>query len=320
MIAFCNNQTVENALFLHVERYSTNLKQRFEMSYSTIKYQTADNILTITLNRPEQMNAFTVEMASELIDAFNRASDDDEVRVIVVTGSGKAFCAGMDLSAGGNVFGLDESLAPTMEDMRNRLHDPAIESGVRDTGGQLTLAIFDCKKPVIAAINGVAVGIGATMTCAMDIRLASQQARIGFVFNKIGITPEACSSWFLPRIVGVGTALEWNLTGELVSAEEVFRKGFVKQVVAAEELLEEAYGLARRISRYSPVALALTRQMMYRNAAEPHPLAAHQVDSLAIYYCSRSSGKEGVAAFLEKRDPQFTDTASKDMPPFYPWW
>ena len=290
------------------------------MPYNTIRYETTDNILTITLNRPEQMNAFTLEMASELIDAFTRASDDDEVRVILVTGAGKAFCAGMDLSAGGNVFGLDESFSPTMEDMRERLSDPQIETGVRDTGGQLTLAIFDCKKPVIAAINGAAVGIGATMTCAMDIRLASDQARIGFVFNKIGITPEACSTWFLPRIVGMGTALEWNLTGEILSAEEVGNKGFVKEVVAPEKLLKRAYELAQRISAFSPVALALTRQMMYRNAAEAHPLQAHQVDSLAIYYCSQSSGKEGVAAFLEKRRPQYTESASTDMPPFYPWW
>jgi enoyl-CoA hydratase/carnithine racemase len=290
------------------------------MSYNTIKYETEDNILTLTLNRPEQMNAFTVEMASELIDAFYRASDDDEVRVIVVTGAGRAFCAGMDLSAGGNVFGLDESLAPSMDDMRDRLHDPVIENGVRDTGGQLTLAIFDCKKPVIAAINGAAVGIGATMTCAMDIRLASDKARVGFVFNRIGITPEACSTWFLPRIVGMGTALEWNLTGDILSAEQVLEKGFVSQVVSSETLLEEAYRLARKISGFSPVALALTRQMMYRNSAEAHPLEAHRVDSLAIYYCSQLTGKEGVAAFLEKRSPRFSDSATQDMPSFYPWW
>jgi enoyl-CoA hydratase/carnithine racemase len=290
------------------------------MSYNTIKYETQDNILTLTLNRPEQMNAFTLEMASELIDAFHRASDDDGVRVIVVTGAGRAFCAGMDLSADGNVFGLDENLAPSMDDMRDRLHDPIIEAGVRDTGGQLTLAIFDCKKPVIAAINGAAVGIGATMTCAMDIRLASDKARIGFVFNKIGITPEACSTWFLPRIVGMGTALEWNLTGDILSAEQVLEKGFVTQVVSSEALLQEAYQLARKISGFSPVALALTRQMMYRNSAAVHPLEAHRVDSLAIYYCSQLAGTEGVAAFLEKRSPQFSDRASQDMPPFYPWW
>ena len=178
------------------------------MSFNSLLYEIDDNILTITLNRPDRMNAFTVEMAYELIDAFNQASDDDEVRVIVVTGAGKAFCAGMDLSGDGNVFGLDEELHPTMADMQNRLDDPNIEQGVRDTGGQLTLAIYECKKPVIAAINGAAVGIGATMTCAMDIRVASAHARVGFVFNKIGITPEACSSWFLPRIVNMGTALE----------------------------------------------------------------------------------------------------------------
>lgn len=290
------------------------------MSYNSIKYEIDDHILTLTLNRPEQMNAFTVEMASELIEAFNRASDDDEVRVIVVTGAGKAFCAGMDLSASGNVFGLDEGLAPSINDMRERLHDPAIEAGVRDTGGQLTLAIFDCKKPVIAAINGAAVGIGATMTCAMDIRLASESARVGFVFNKIGITPEACSTWFLPRIVGIGTALEWNLTGDILSADEIMAKGFVSRVASPESLLEEAYQLARKISGYSPIALALTRQMMYRNSAQEHPLEAHRVDSLAIYYCSQASGKEGVAAFLEKRPPRFSDSASRDMPAFYPWW
>lgn len=290
------------------------------MSYQTIKYEIEDNILTVTLNRPDHMNAFTVEMANELTEAFTRASEDDEVRVIVVTGAGKAFCAGMDLSKSGNVFGLDESLMPTMEDMRNRLDDPVIEAGVRDTGGQLTLAIFECKKPVIAAINGAAVGIGATMTCAMDIRIASEKARVGFVFNKIGITPEACSTWFLPRIVGMGTALEWNLTGDILAADVLAARGFVREIVPAEQLLEKAYELARRISGFSPVAVALTRQMMYRNSAQPHPLEAHRVDSLAIYYCSQNSGREGVAAFLEKRSPEFSERASTDMPPFYPWW
>lgn len=238
----------------------------------------------------------------------------------MVTGSGKAFCAGMDLSAQGNVFGLDESYQPTMEEMRTRLNDPLIDEGVRDTGGKLTLTIFDCKKPIIAAINGAAVGIGATMTCAMDIRLASESARVGFVFNKIGITPEACSSWFLPRIVGMGTALEWNLTGEILSAEEVCKKGFVRAVVSSDRLMEEAYELAGHMSRFSPVAMALTRLMMYRNAAAPDPLEAHRVDSLAIFHCSQNSGREGVAAFLEKRRPQFTDKVSSKKPAFYPWW
>jgi len=290
------------------------------MAYSTILYEIDSNILTITLNRPERMNAFTVEMAMELIDAVNRASEDDAVRAIVVTGSGKAFCAGMDLGGEGNVFGLDESLQPSLADMRERLNDPKINAGVRDTGGQLTLAIYDCKKPIIAAINGAAVGIGATMSCAMDIRLVAENARVGFVFNKIGITPEACSSWFLPRLVNMGTALEWVYSGELIEAEELHARGFANAIVPKAALLERAYELARRVAQHSPVAIALTRQMMYRNAAQSHPLAAHQVDSLAIYYTSQTSGKEGVKAFLEKRNPSYTDSASSDMPPFYPWW
>ena len=290
------------------------------MSFNTIRYEVSDQILTITLNRPEQLNAFTVEMAKELIRAFNQASDDDEVSAIVVTGAGKAFCAGMDLSSTGNVFGLNEELQPSLDDMRTRLHDPAIEEGVRDTGGLLTLAIFECKKPVIAAINGAAVGIGATMSCAMDIRLVSEAARVGFVFNKVGITPEAASSWFLPRIVNMGTALEWIYSGDLIGAEELTQKGFANHQLAAEELLPKAYEIARRITQHSQVAIALSRQMMYRNASLPHPQSAHEVDSLAIFYASQSSGKEGVSAFLEKRPPEFVDKASTDMPPFYPWW
>ena len=290
------------------------------MSYNTLRYEVADSILTLTLNRPDQLNSFTVEMAHELIDAFNRASDDDEVRAVVVTGEGRAFCAGMDLSVDGNVFGLNENLKPTMDDMENRLDDPEIIAGVRDTGGRVTLAIYDCNKPVIAAINGAAVGIGATMTCAMDIRLASEHARIGFVFNKIGITPEACSSWFLPRIVGISQALEWVYSAEILKAEQALAGRFVTAVVPADELLEEAYKIARRIAQHSPVAIAMTRQMMYRCSAQPHPIEAHKVDSLAIYYASLNSGKEGVKSFLEKRAPVFEDRTSTDMPDFYPWW
>ncbi len=290
------------------------------MAYNTILYQISESILTITLNRPERMNAFTVEMANELIDAVNRASEDDEVCAIVVTGAGKAFCAGMDLVSEGNVFGLDESMNPGLVDMQTRLDDPAIIAGVRDTGGRLTLAMYDCKKPIIAAIHGAAVGIGATMTCAMDIRLVSENARVGFVFNKIGITPEACSTWFLPRIVNMGTALEWVYSGDLIPAEELKARGFANSVERNESLLEAAYALAKRVAQHSPVSIALTRQMMYRNAAQDHPLAAHQVDSLAIFYTSQGSGKEGVKAFLEKRTPEYREKASTDMPPFYPWW
>lgn len=289
------------------------------MTYNTLKYEVADRILTLTLNRPESLNAFTVEMANELVAAFDRASEDDAVGAIVVTGEGRAFCAGMDLSADGNVFGLDETLRPAMADMRERLEDPAIHDGVRDTGGRVTLSIFNCKKPVIAAINGAAVGIGATMTLAMDIRLASEKARMGFVFGKIGVTPEACSSWFLPRLVGPQQALEWVLSGDIFDAAEGLRGGLFRSVHSPEVLLDEARALARKfIDGRSPVAVALARQLLLRNAAQPHPLEAHRVDSLAMFYTSIGDGKEGVAAFLEKRDPVFTSKAS-EMPPFYPW-
>lgn len=291
------------------------------MSYQTLSTQVdADGVMLLTLNRPDQLNAFTVEMANELVDAFTRASDDDAVRAIVVTGAGKAFCAGMDLSVGGNVFGLDERQQPTMQDMQERLDDPAIHAGVRDTGGRVVLSIFNCKKPVIGAINGAAVGIGATMTLPMDIRIASEKARIGFVFGRIGIVPEACSSWFLPRIVGISQALEWTYMADIFDGHEAQRGGLVKCVVPPEQLLDEAMKIARRIAtERSAVGIALTRQMMYRNAAQPHPLSAHQVDSLAMFYTSIGDGKEGVQAFLDKRPAQFKGKAS-EMPPFYPWW
>lgn len=292
------------------------------MKYKTIQYEVNENILTLTLNRPDNMNAFTVEMSQELIDAFTKASEDDEISAIVVTGAGKAFCAGMDLTARGegNAFGLNEDLQPMLEDMHERFDSDEINNGVRDTGGKVNLAIYDCKKPIIAAINGAAVGIGATMACAMDIRLASEKARVGFVFNKIGITPEAASTWFLPRIVGVSQALEWCYTGDIISADELKDARFVKSIHAPEDLLEAAYVIARKIVAHSPVAIALTRQMMYRNSALNHPVEAHKVDSLAIFYQSLEDGKEGIAAFLEKRTPKYKSKASTDMPKFYPWW
>jgi enoyl-CoA hydratase/carnithine racemase len=289
-------------------------------TYETLSYDVADGILTLLLNRPDALNSFTLTMADELEHAFRRASDDDDVAAIVVTGAGRAFCAGMDLTREGNVFGLDESQDPTNEDLRTRLDAPEIAAGVRDTGGRVTLAIYDCKKPVIAAVNGAAVGIGATMICAMDVRLASEKARIGFVFGKIGITPEACSSWFLPRIVGVSRALEMLYSAEIMPAIEAHEAGLVRSVHAPDELLPAAYELARKFTaNRSQVATALTRQLIYRNMAADHPLVAHQSDSLAIFYASREDGKEGVQSFLEKRDPEFTGKASQ-MPPFYPWW
>jgi len=288
--------------------------------YETIRYEVADRVLTLTLDRPEELNSFTLTMADELEHAFRRASTDDEVGAIVVTGAGRAFCAGMDLTREGNVFGLDEDAAPTLEDMQQRMTEPGIQVGVRDTGGRVALAIFDCLKPVIGAINGAAVGIGATMTLPMDVRLVSSRARIGFVFGKLGITPEATSTWFLPRIVGMSKALEWVYSAEILDAETARGGGLVRSVHEPDELMPAAYALARSfIDNRSPVATALARQMMYRNSAADHPLVAHQVDSLAIYYASLADGKEGVRSFLEKRDPEFTGRTSA-MPPFFPWY
>lgn len=289
------------------------------MTYNTIRYDVDDGVLILRLARPDQLNAFTVEMANELVHAYGRASTDDAVKVVVVTGEGKAFCAGMDLSVEGNVFGLDESLRPDLDDLRDRLDDPAIHSGVRDTGGRVALAMYDCLKPIVGAINGAAVGIGATMTLPMDFRLASTKARFGFVFGRLGITPEACSSWFLPRIVGIEQALLWFYSAEIFAADEAHAKGLVRSVHAPEDLLPAAIAFARGlVSARSPVAVALTRQLVYRNSAQTHPLDAHRTDSLAMFYTSVADGKEGVAAFLEKRATNFAGRASV-MPPFYPW-
>ena len=291
------------------------------MHYSTLDYAVADRVLTLTLNRPERLNAFTVTMADELEHAFRRASVDDAVGAIVVTGAGRAFCAGMDLAATGNVFGLDETLRPTLADLHDRLEDPAILRGVRDTGGRVVLAIYDCMKPVIGAINGAAVGIGATMTLPMDVRLAAEGARIGFVFGRLGIVPEACSSWFLPRLVGIPQALEWIYTAEPFDAAEGVRAGLLKAAVPADRLLEEARKLAHRfIDNRSPVAVALARQMIYRNVAASEPLEAHRVDSLAMWHLSQGDGAEGVRAFLEKRTPQFKSQVSTDLPEFVAEW
>jgi enoyl-CoA hydratase/carnithine racemase len=273
-----------------------------------------DGIATLTLNRPDALNAFTVTMAAELEQYFLAAARDDSVRAVVVTGAGRAFCAGMDLAAEGNVFGLDEDADPTPADLRDRLTEEPIQSGVRDTGGKVTLAIHACPKPVIAAINGAAVGIGATMTLAMDLRLASTTARIGFVFGRLGIVPEAASSWFLPRIVGIQQALEWVYSAEILTAEQALAGRLVRSLHEPDELLDAAHALARSfVVGRSPVALALTRQLLYRNASAPHPIDAHRADSLAMWHTSIGDGKEGVAAFREKRDPEFTGRAS-DLP------
>jgi enoyl-CoA hydratase/carnithine racemase len=271
-----------------------------------------DGVATLTLDRPDALNAFTVTMATELERFFLDAARDDDIRAIVVTGSGRAFCAGMDLSAEGNVFGLDETAAPTPADLRERLTEEPFQSGVRDTGGKVTLAIHACPKPVLAAINGPAVGIGATMTLAMDLRLASTKARIGFVFGRLGIVPEAASTWFLPRIVGLQQALEWVYSAEILTAEQALAGRLVRSVHEPEDLLGAAHTLARSfVVGRSPVALGLAKQLLYRNAAAAHPLEAHRADSLAMWHTSVGDGKEGVAAFLEKRDPEFTGRASE---------
>jgi enoyl-CoA hydratase/carnithine racemase len=281
--------------------------------YETITWSVDDDGVTLlTLDRPEALNSFTVTMARELLQFFTTDAMRDEVRAVVVTGAGKAFCAGMDLSAEGNVFGLDETASPTPADLRDRLHDPDIEDGVRDTGGKVTLAIQALPKPVIAAINGAAVGIGATMTLAMDIRMASTKARVGFVFGRLGIVPEAASTWFLPRIVGIQQALEWVYSADILTAEQALAGRLVRSVHEPEELLDAALELARGfVVRRSPVALGLAKQMLYRNGAVDHPIEAHRADSLAMFYTSIADGKEGVAAFREKREPEFTGKASE---------
>ena len=291
------------------------------MTYSTLDYAVTDRVLTLTLNRPERLNAFTVTMADELEHAFRRASADDAVGAVVVTGAGRAFCAGMDLATSGNVFGLDESQQPTLRDMHERLDEPAILRGVRDTGGRVVLSIYDCMKPVIGAINGAAVGIGATMTLPMDVRLAAEGAKIGFVFGRLGIVPEACSSWFLPRLVGIPQALEWIYTAEPFDAADGVRAGLIKAAVPQAQLLEEAHKLAHRfIDNRSPLAAGIARQLVYRNVAQQHPIEAHRVDSLAMFYLSQGDGAEGVRAFLEKRPAQFKGKVSTDLPEFMAQW
>jgi enoyl-CoA hydratase/carnithine racemase len=289
------------------------------MTYETLRVDVdAEGIATLTLHRPDALNAFSVTMAHELERFFLTDARSDEVRAVVVTGSGRAFCAGMDLSRQGNVFGLDESQQPTPESIREQCvsgwDDPAYADGVRDTGGRVTLAIHALPKPVIAAINGPAVGIGATMTLAMDIRMASTTARIGFVFGRLGIVPEACSSWFLPRIVGIQQALEWVYSADILTAQQAYDGRLVRSLHEPDDLLPAAYDLARSfVVGRSPVALGLAKQLLYRNSAAADPLEAHLSDSLAMFYTSLADGKEGVAAFLEKRAPAFTGTAS-DLP------
>jgi enoyl-CoA hydratase/carnithine racemase len=290
------------------------------MPYETITYEVAEQILTITLNRPEKLNAFNATMQRELIEAFDAADRDDDIRAVIVTGAGRAFCAGADLSSGADTFDRDAKRGAIrrLPDGRVDYSDP----NARDGGGQVTLRIFDCLKPVIAAVNGPAVGIGVTMQLAMDIRIASENARFGFVFSQRGIVPEAASAWFLPRIVGISQALEWCYTGRVFPAQEALAGRLVSKVVPPEELLPTARNLARDIAtKTAPVSVALIRQMMWRMLGADHPMEAHKVDSRGIYTRGRSEDvKEGVMSFLEKRPAVFRSKVSSDMPDFFPWW
>ncbi|SFM63207.1 crotonase/enoyl-CoA hydratase family protein [Halopseudomonas yangmingensis] len=280
------------------------------MTYETLDYQVEDGILTLTLNRPERMNAFNGQMRRELIAAFDAADADDAVRVIIVTGAGKAFCAGADLEKGGDTFN------------RHARQDQPEGADLRDGGGTVSLRIYECTKPVIAAFNGAAVGVGATMTLPMDIRMASTNAKFGFVFARRGITMEACSSWFLPRLVGPMQTAEWVHTGRVFGAEEALKGGLIRSIHEPDELLPAARTLAREIAdNTSGMSALLNRQLMWRMMAADHPMEAHIIDSRAIAFMGESEdAKEGVRSFLEKRPPQFRLRPSQDRPDFYPWW
>ena len=283
------------------------------MTYETILTEVSEGVMTLTLNRPERLNAFTKQMQADLIAAFDASDADDEVRAVIVTGAGRGFCAGADLGQGGYTFS-NKNFDPENPDWT----DPAI----RDGGGMVTLRMFRSLKPIIGAINGPAVGVGATMQLPMDVRMASETARFGFVFPRRGIVPEACSSWFLPRVVGISQALEWTMTGRVFDAAEAKAGGLVKSVHAPDALLPAARALAREIAdNTAPVAVALARQMMWRMLGEDHPMAAHRIDSRGIAERGKSSDvAEGVTSFLEKRPPQFPQKVSTDMPKFYPWF
>ena len=277
------------------------------MNFEEIRYEVADHVLTITLNRPDRLNAFTPTMGREVIEAFDASDADDDVRAVIVTGAGRGFCAGADLGGGGGTF-----------DWRDR---DGGESGVpRDGGGRVSLRIFDSLKPVIAAINGPAVGVGITMTLPMDVRIAAAGAKIGFVFARRGIVPEACSSWFLPRVVGISQALEWVETGRVFTAEEALAGGLVRSVHPADEVVDVARALALEIAgEAAPVSVALARRMMWTMLGAAHPMEAHRADSRAMFARGQSAdAHEGVTAFLEKRPPQFGDLVSDGLPELFP--
>lgn len=281
--------------------------------FETLKLEVKDQIATLTLHRPERMNAFTTTMMNELIAAFDYTDANDDVRAVIMTGSGKAFCAGADLASGGDTFDYDSRA--------DREPEPTVNGVYRDGGGRVSLRIFRSLKPVIGAINGAAVGVGATMSLTMDIRLASDKARFGFVFSRRGITPEAASSWFISKAVGLSTALEWCMTGRLINADEALQRGLVRSVHAPEDLYPAALEIAREIAdNAAPVSVAMARQMLWRMSSAEHPMDAHCLDSRAIQARGASAdAKEGVTSFLEKRPAQFPNKVSTDMPDFFDW-
>jgi enoyl-CoA hydratase/carnithine racemase len=277
-----------------------------KIEFEQIRTELSDRVLTITLDRPERLNAWTSTMARELIAAFDRADADDEIRVVIVTGAGRGFCAGADLAGGADTF-----------DLTQRERSGAVP---RDNAGRFALRVFECCKPVIAAINGPAVGVGATMTLPMDVRLAADDARIGFVFARRGIVPEACSSWFLPRIVGVSRTLEWVATGRVFSAQEALAAGLVRSLHPKDELLAAAHGLAREIAEHTaPVSVALARRMVWTMLGAEHPMVAHRAESRALFARGQSAdAREGVSSFLEKRAAAFPDLVSAGLPELFP--
>jgi enoyl-CoA hydratase/carnithine racemase len=277
------------------------------MAYETLQTELRDGIFTLTLNRTDRLNAFNVQMMHDMLRVLDEIDANDDARVVIVTGAGRGFCAGADLGGGGDTFDASRDVDLSQH---------------RDGGGLVTLRLFECRKPVIAAINGPAVGVGITMTLPMDVRLASSEARMGFVFARRGIVPEACSSWFLPRVVGISQAMEWVATGRVFPADEALRGGLVRAVLPPDQLLPEARRLAAEIAEStSAVSVALSRQLLWKMLGADHPMEAHKVDSQAIYSMGRSpDAYEGVQSFLEKRPPRFSMKVSKDMPAFFPWW
>ncbi|MET0361067.1 MAG: crotonase/enoyl-CoA hydratase family protein [Sphingobium sp.] len=288
-------------------------------TFETVQYDVADNVATITLNRPDRLNAYNIQMMQDIVSAFDLSDADDDVRCVIVTGAGRAFCAGADLGAGGDTF--DYSKGPRAGAIRPDGSVDWAHEKVRDTGGLASLRIYNSLKPVIGAINGPAVGIGITLTLPMDIRLVAEGAKIGFVFAKRGIVPEAASSWFLPRLVGISRAVEWCTTGRVFSAEEGVAAGLFRSSHAADDLLATARALAAEIAESAPVSVALTRKMLWKGLSMSEPMEAHRVDSRGVFARGQSDdAREGVMSFLEKRTPDYPNRVSKDMPEWFPWW